>query len=100
MFIISLLWSLTWLLYITSSHSQTSEWIILELDKYNEKWHPRPTTIITYKHSNVGCETIDKSPNEECKYYGECCGDPVRIRERLEPGTYQCLNIGDVQGKS
>ena len=38
------------------------------------------------------------SPNtrglsEECKYYGDCCTDPMRIREKLEPGTFSCQTL-------
>ena len=40
------------------------------------------------------CQKIT-SPNAECRFYGECCGDPVRIRERLEPGTFSCLSLSD-----
>ena len=54
--------------------------------------------FIEYQRTNLGCERL-RSNREECKFYGECCGDPVRIRERLEPDTYHCMNIGNTQGK-
>jgi len=30
---------------------------------------------------------------EECKYYGSCCSDPIRLREKLKPGTFTCTPI-------
>ena len=26
-----------------------------------------------------------------CRLYGDCCEDTMRVRERLEPGTFSCL---------
>ena len=56
------------------------------------------TYFVSYFPDWVGCESISSSEMEACKYYGHCCFDVVRMRERLEPGTYNCINIGNVQG--
>ena len=65
---------------------------------YKRSLTDNTTQIFQYKRNWEGCQQID-SNGEECKFYGECCGDPVRIRERLEPESYQCMNIGNTQGK-
>lgn len=55
---------------------------------------------ITYTVSGANCDSLHiTSQTEECKYYGECCGDVVRVRERLEPGTFQCMDVGLTTGK-
>ena len=59
--------------------------------------HPQPEKIVYERRNNSNCNTL-RSQREECKFYGECCGDPIRIRERLEPETFQCMNIGNTQG--
>ncbi|XP_067949541.1 uncharacterized protein [Watersipora subatra] len=58
------------------------------------------TVVVIYERydSAMSCSLLSRSGREECKYYEECCYDPVRIREVLEPGTYQCQNIGTTQG--
>ena len=56
------------------------------------------TYFVSYSSGWYGCESILASEMEACKYYGHCCFDVVRMRERLEPGTYNCINIGNVQG--
>ncbi|KAF6039654.1 hypothetical protein EB796_002034 [Bugula neritina] len=54
---------------------------------------------ITYTVSGANCDSLHiTSQTEECKYYGECCGDVVRVRERLEPGTFQCMDVGLTTG--
>jgi len=55
-------------------------------------------TTIFYNEKGWFCNSFSFGREEACKYYGECCGDVVRIRERLEHGTYQCMAIGDTQG--
>ena len=35
--------------------------------------------------------TAGDNSTEHCRFYGDCCVDPMRVRERLEPGTFSCL---------
>ena len=56
------------------------------------------TYFVDYRPDGDGCEPISSSEMEACKYYSHCCLDVVRMRERLEPETYNCINIGNVQG--
>ncbi|XP_067948532.1 uncharacterized protein [Watersipora subatra] len=46
----------------------------------------------------ASCQRIYGDYGEACKFYGECCQDPVRIREQLAPGTFECQNVGQTQG--
>lgn len=43
---------------------------------------------------NVTCQPFIPTVNETCKYYGDCCNDPMRIHERLVTGTFTCTNEG------
>jgi len=36
------------------------------------------------------CQEFIPGVEESCKYYGDCCKDPMRIRERLLSGTFTC----------
>ncbi|XP_067947983.1 uncharacterized protein [Watersipora subatra] len=57
-----------------------------------------PDETMEYIRNREGCEELSDSVGEQCKFYGECCGDPVRIRERLEPSVFRCKDFGKVQG--
>ena len=57
-------------------------------------------TLTVFQRDNFqhGCVQFPSAPNheglpEECKYYGDCCRDPMRIREKLEPGTFSCQQL-------
>ena len=57
-------------------------------------------TLTVFQRDNFqyGCVQFPSAPNheglsEECKYYGDCCRDPMRIREKLEPGTFSCQHL-------
>ena len=57
-------------------------------------------SLTVFKRDNYqhGCVEFPSAPNieglsEECKYYGDCCKDPMRIREKLEPGTFSCEQL-------
>jgi len=39
------------------------------------------------------CEHFLQEWTEECKYYGSCCNDPMRLREKLKSGTFRCTTI-------
>ena len=51
--------------------------------------------LTEFKRDNhqEGCYTYTRgnSSTEHCRFYGDCCVDPMRVRERLEPGTFSCL---------
>ena len=54
--------------------------------------------VITRDNYQHNCVKFPKAPNnkglsEECKYYGDCCKDPMRIREKLESGTFSCQSL-------
>jgi len=40
-------------------------------------------TTIFYNEDDGFCSGFYIDSEEECKYYGECCGDVVRIREPI-----------------
>lgn len=85
------------MLYVGICYAEQPETLTLEVGGLNGE---NPAIQMVYSHNvnKAKCDTITDSTDDECKYYGECCGDPVRIRERLEPGTFECMNIGNVQG--
>lgn len=60
---------------------------------------PRTINNITLTQSNCGCRLFVPQISEECKYYGDCCADPMRVRERLEPGTFSCIPSPILDGK-
>jgi len=70
----------------------------INIGMFSKNWTNGSLTTITYNETGGFCILFGSYRVEECKYYGECCGDVVRIRERLEHGTYQCMAIGDTQG--
>ena len=43
---------------------------------------------------NLTCQEFIPGVEESCKYYGDCCKDPMRIRERLLSGTFTCSDEG------
>ena len=50
----------------------------------------REFTRDSYKKQCYSYAAGDNS-TEHCRFYGDCCVDPMRVRERLEPGTFSCL---------
>jgi len=43
--------------------------------------------------SGGNCTQFSEGTEEDCKYYGDCCNDPMRLRERLEKGTFSCVSL-------
>jgi len=39
------------------------------------------------------CDHFNDGHNEECKYYGSCCNDPMRLREMLQRGIFHCETL-------
>jgi len=74
------------------------ELLELNIGMFSKNWTNGSMKTITYNEDDGFCNGFYIGEAEACKYYGECCGDVVRIRERLGHGTYQCMNIGDTQG--
>ena len=50
-------------------------------------------TIFERDSYQDNCTIPFEDVQEECKYYGDCCTDPMRIREKLEPGTFSCRHL-------
>ena len=49
-----------------------------------------------------GCYEYDTADPSTvyCRFYGDCCVDPMRVRERLEPGSFSCQRApGSKSGK-
>ena len=70
----------------------------LYLGLYNKENTNLTLTVFQRDNFQHGCVEFPSAPNreglpEECKYYGDCCRDPMRIREKLEPGTFSCQHL-------
>ena len=46
-----------------------------------------------------GCKPFIRGVREECKYYGDCCQDPMRVWEQLHPQTFTCIHIPNQRKK-
>ena len=46
-----------------------------------------------------GCQPFVRGVREECKYYGDCCQDPMRVWEQLHPQTFTCIHIPNQRKK-
>ncbi|XP_067949616.1 uncharacterized protein [Watersipora subatra] len=53
---------------------------------------------ITYDRNPLYLNCYSNYWEHECRFYGECCSNSVRVREVLEPETYECQNFGNTQG--
>ena len=52
-----------------------------------------PYQLLTIPQDYWGCQPFIKGVKEECKYYGDCCQDPMRVWEQLHPQTFTCTHI-------
>ena len=50
----------------------------------------RPTNLYELMRDNHQQFCHNYSSTQHCRFYGDCCVDPMRVRERLEPGTFSC----------
>ena len=70
----------------------------LYLGLYGKDINNKTFTVFKRDNFQYGCTKFPTAPNteglpENCKYYGDCCTDPMRIREKLEPGTFSCQTL-------
>ena len=49
--------------------------------------------VTMVKTLNGDCEWFRDQHDEKCKYYGSCCEDPMRLREKLARGTFRCMTL-------
>ena len=73
----------------------------LYLGLFSEENTNQNFTVFKRDNFQHSCVTFPSAPNheglsEECKYYGDCCKDPMRIREKLEPGTFACEPVSSL----
>jgi len=55
------------------------------------------------KRLDGDCESFRYQHDEKCKYYGSCCEDPMRLREKLARGTFRCVTLNtthEIKSKS
>ena len=49
------------------------------------------------------CAVFTEQDDEKCKFYGSCCVDPMRLREKLARGTFSCVTLNtthEIKSKS
>ena len=49
--------------------------------------------LVKERTTSPYCSHFSTGKSEECKYYGSCCNDPMRLREMLQKGTFHCETI-------
>lgn len=62
---------------------------------YNSKNTSEEFRVLKRDSYQYGCTPFNRSTEESCKFYGDCCVDPMRLRERLEPGTFSCEPVSN-----
>lgn len=56
-------------------------------------WQADSSTLLSIPSLLWGCKRFERGVAEECKYYGDCCQDPMRVWEQLERDTFSCQKL-------
>lgn len=62
-------------------------------------WQPGSAAVLAIPHIYRGCKRFERGVTEECKYYGDCCQDPMRVWEQLDRDTFSCQKLSNVSPK-
>jgi len=58
----------------------------------------QPLVELVEEGGSGGCSPFTVGNDTECKYYGSCCNDTMRLRDMLQRGTFHCKTLNTTHG--